>query len=238
MKLTISRKGLILVSIPLLFQLLFILLVARMQQRNAEAQQLSAHSQEVIDQVHTMLADLLAAESSLHGYLLTGKRHFYQEYRGAAGAVPDQTQRLAALVEDNPDQHALAAQIRAQAARLLKWFEGSAALVPGMGPKTIKARVNDPAGRALLEGLRADTARFLAAEERLEHQRALDLEETRGQLYAVLLAGGLALCLSAAVLAGMFAQHHPPCRRPDRQRPPAGAGRPAGPAPGRRRRAG
>ena len=37
MNLTISRKGLILVSIPLLFQLLFILLVARLQQRNAQA---------------------------------------------------------------------------------------------------------------------------------------------------------------------------------------------------------
>ena len=67
MKWTISQKGLILVSIPLLFQLVFLLLVARMQEENARAQQLAANSQEVITQVHTVLANLLTSESELRG---------------------------------------------------------------------------------------------------------------------------------------------------------------------------
>ena len=39
MNLTISQKGLLLVSLPLLFQLTFIFLLARMQDRNAQAQE-------------------------------------------------------------------------------------------------------------------------------------------------------------------------------------------------------
>src|ERR1700732_1997453 len=44
MKLTIFRKALILVSVPLLFQLAFTALVAAMQKRNADAGQWYAHT--------------------------------------------------------------------------------------------------------------------------------------------------------------------------------------------------
>src|SRR5207249_4671668 len=108
------------------------------------------------------------------------------------------------LVADNPDQQGRAAKVRAAAGRLLDWLAATEALVPGTGPKQLKARVNDPEGHRRLAALQTDLDDFLRAERRLDEERGRALDETHWQLTAVLLAGGLGTCVTTVVLAVVF----------------------------------
>jgi signal transduction histidine kinase len=202
--LTISRKGLILVSVPLLFQLVFLVLVGRMQEKNAQAQFLARHAQEVITQINAVRADVLAAQSELRGYALTGKPAFADSYRDHVRTVPAKLDRLQELVADNPAQQTRAANTRASVERLLAWYAEMEALVPRSSPKQLKARVNDPSGHQMLTAFQAETDAFLREEQRLNDERSLTLEDTRWQLNVLLFAGGLGTFLCTVVLAGVF----------------------------------
>src|SRR5438876_7096021 len=95
--LTIFSKGLILVSIPLLFQLAFIWLVADMQATSAEAQARSSHSKEVLTQTQVVLRSLLDAETGSHGFLLTEDPLFSAPYQQSVREIPSALPELQQL---------------------------------------------------------------------------------------------------------------------------------------------
>ena len=86
--LTIFRKGLIIVAVPLLFQAVFIGVVAVLEAGNAEASKWSLHTKEVLGQAEIVLTRLLNAETGLRGYMLTGDPIFAEPYDSAAHELP------------------------------------------------------------------------------------------------------------------------------------------------------
>src|SRR5258705_3777723 len=102
--LTLFHKGLVLVSIPLLFELVFILLVSSMQNEQRDAQQLAFHSKAVLNQAQVLQRNLLDAQIAWRGYLLTGDSAFKEPYLHAGREVPEAAATLKRLVSDDPAQ--------------------------------------------------------------------------------------------------------------------------------------
>ena len=70
-RLTILIKGLILIAVPLIFQLAFIALVAKMRNEGAQAEERTIHSKDVIAQAQTCRVRLLSAHGAIQGFILT-----------------------------------------------------------------------------------------------------------------------------------------------------------------------
>src|SRR4051812_14658825 len=113
--LTIFQKGLLLVAVPLLFQLAFLGPLAWMQRQNAEAQWWAKHSQEALTQAHTVLESMVGAEAGMRGWVITDDRVFAEPYELAVRNRLEQLTRLQYLVQDSPGQASRAGRIAAQA---------------------------------------------------------------------------------------------------------------------------
>src|SRR5437016_1010360 len=120
LNLTIFKKGLILVSVPLLFQMAFIGLVAVMESVDADASQWSVHTKEVLAQAQIVLTRLVDAETGSRGFRLTRDPVFTETFDRASKEVPAALGQLENLVSDNPGQEARARQIAAQAEKLIQ----------------------------------------------------------------------------------------------------------------------
>jgi diguanylate cyclase (GGDEF)-like protein len=70
------------------------------------------HSQEVITDLDTLLADVREAESGLRGYLLTGNRTYLQPVEPDAGRAINLAARVRDMVRDNPPQAARADRLK------------------------------------------------------------------------------------------------------------------------------
>lgn len=203
-RLTIFNKGLILVAISLLWQLLFIFLVSQLLQGNAEVQGWVTHTKEVIAQAHVVQGSLARAEAYVRGLTVTSDPTFAEEYERAAKRIPKEFASLRELVADNSEQIARAASAAEKADRLMAWLaETKRLLSRGTLDRTaVRARSRD--GETLMEDcLRAITA-FLGEEERLEAERRRNVERSQRQLRILLLVGSGVAILLTLVLAFSF----------------------------------
>ncbi|MBE2315321.1 HAMP domain-containing protein [Solirubrobacter sp. CPCC 204708] len=85
--------------------------VARQQATAARA----LESQEVIAAANLTQQRLLAVQTNVRGYLISGNEELLQEYQHVRSALPDAATALAALVADDPEQARRAARIRDEA---------------------------------------------------------------------------------------------------------------------------
>ena len=106
MNLTLAQKGLVLVLVPLAFQLGFVALVIQSQSTQVEDARWAAHTKEVIAQTHEVRSVVLDAHASVRGYVIARDPAFAAPYRRAARDLPELLDALDALVGDNPDQRA------------------------------------------------------------------------------------------------------------------------------------
>src|SRR5579871_540516 len=88
MSVSILWKGVILVSIPLLFEFAFFGLIARIQREDEEARRAIKQSEQVVDVARTVLFRALDAEAELRGLLLSGKPAQSDPYERAVAEIP------------------------------------------------------------------------------------------------------------------------------------------------------
>ena len=170
-RLTILRKGLILIAVPLFFQLVFIALVAKMRTDGAAAEALKIHTMDVIAQAQKGRVRLLSAHGAIQGFILTRDPRFEGALGLAASKAPRDVAELEALVRDNPDQTAAAATIREEADAFLAYMvEGRAMVKDGRmdAPTASTRRLHS---QDLLQSLEERFDRFLAVEQGLDALR-------------------------------------------------------------------
>src|SRR6266481_3899179 len=102
--LSIFKKGLLLVSIPLLSQLLLLAILIMVRLDQAEAQRLAIHSKEVIAQTETANRSIVEAHSAVRGFVLTGSGKSVDNFSRARLESAATLTKLAKLVQDNPPQ--------------------------------------------------------------------------------------------------------------------------------------
>src|SRR3954454_453482 len=120
MTLTIFRKGLILVGIPFLFQLLLIFLFVEMHDRNAKNQNWFLNSKEILAQAQSALRLMVDAETGIRGYMAADDESFTESYERALKQLPVTLRALQGLVAGDVEQAARLQAIEAKVDDILK----------------------------------------------------------------------------------------------------------------------
>src|SRR6266568_4071982 len=103
-RVTILRKGLLVLALPLIYQALFIGLLLKRQWDLNEAQRLAMHTKDVIEKTDTIFRLLVTTQSALRGYLLTGRESYVEQIGRDEDLLDQQFAAVKALIQDNPRQ--------------------------------------------------------------------------------------------------------------------------------------
>lgn len=206
MKLTIFRKGLFLVCLPLLFQLAFSGLVAHTQREHRRAVDWEIHSTEVIRQCETVMQAMLNCQTGERGFVITADPSFLEARDLALKELPSTLDRLQVLVQDNPVQLSRAERIRAATGRIQAWHNSVVALARQGTQDDAVAAVKSRTGKLQMDAIRREVTSFLAEEERLSNQRHETVERSTVLLGWMFIAGGCTAILSTLILAIAFSR--------------------------------
>jgi PAS domain S-box-containing protein len=205
-KLSIFKKGMILISAPLLVQMFFFGLLLDNQHRIASAQRWSAHSKEVLTQSHTILRLLAEAENAMRRFVLARDPEQSGRYEEASRELEAGVKRLQSLVDDNPDQQRRASQVAARFADLQAWQAATTRLARAREKDKAVARLPDNAPTELVADIRRGMNDFIKEEDRLEEEREQALEESRKRLGGVLVVGTGVAFLVTVCMAFLFSR--------------------------------
>jgi signal transduction histidine kinase len=177
-RLTILQKGLLLIAVPLVFQVIFIVFLIKIRTDGTRAVDWTIHTKDVIAQAQTGRVALLTAHGAIQGYLMTGDPTYGVRLIRLIAAAPGELEALERLVVDNPVQTHAAGELRARASRRRY-------------------------SQSLLDTLELDFDRFVSIEREFNVVRQAQMGRSR-QAISTLLFGGLAaslLCTSLVAIA-------------------------------------
>ncbi|MDB5295852.1 MAG: histidine kinase [Phycisphaerales bacterium] len=206
MHLTIFRKGLLLIAVPLVFQFAFIGLLSRMSADSAEAARWALHTKDVIIEADAALARCVAAQAALRGYAITGDPTFDAQ---AAAERDAGTRQLAALqrrVQDNPPQVERARRIQALMREFVAWQEEVTALVRRGERAAAAGVIAKLDGQRRLGLVRAAVDEFLSVEEGLDRERIDRLNAARSAQQRAIIAEVAAATIVTCLVAYLFSR--------------------------------
>lgn len=204
MRLTVFQKGLALAAVPLLFQLVFVFVLVWVQHDSVAAERLATHTKDVISQAYEIQTLVADADAGVRGYIITQKTEFADPYQKALPALSGRLDDLQSLVSDNPGQTAKVRAVRTAAEAALAWLRDLEQLVSAGASEEAITRVRSGQGKALMDAFRREMGEFVAEEERLDRERSLALERSRGRLNGLFVGGGILAFGCTLVVAYAF----------------------------------
>ncbi|QOV90095.1 sensor histidine kinase [Humisphaera borealis] len=176
---TLLKKGLLLIAVPLLFQLVFIFLMNRSLSDAAEAEKMALHTKDVLVQAQTAYSDIVMAQSAARGYIITSNPTFGTEAEGLLDTALNTFKGLSKLVSDNPVQTSRAKAVLGSAQSLDTWIRQMMVLVRAARRDQAVSQVIAFEGKSRMDRLRAELDEFIREEGRLEAQRLGALHAAR-----------------------------------------------------------
>ena len=155
-RVTILRKGLFVIALPLVYQALFIGLLLKRQSDQNAAQHWAMHTKDVIERTEHVFRLLISTQSDLRGLLLTGKSTFIDEMNRDEASLKAGICELEGI---DPGQSEAAGALpacdakRAGAARLSASDHGDDARPQGRAHA--QEEVKNLKGKELMDALRA-----------------------------------------------------------------------------------
>lgn len=201
-RLTFVNKGLVLISVPLLFQLAFFGLLADIQRDNARATAAAMHSKELLRQTAVVSRGLRELGSSLRVALLAPEPD--PVYEHASQQVLLDIGELQKLVGDNAEQIAL---VQALATSVDKWMAAQQETIrlsrEGQRRQAV-ARVWALAGGPQQEEVRRAVRGFMDTSDRIDREQTTALEQSRVRQQLLLQAGLLGSLVVTVLLLFVF----------------------------------
>jgi signal transduction histidine kinase len=199
---SILAKGLLLVSGPLVFQILLLIVLFNAQQAAMSAERLAAHSREVIVAVNEIHRTLLEMVVELRGDVISGGP-------SAGASIADQmprVRRLRELVRDNAEQSARAAALERTVGDLQQWLRVQRQRLETGEVASVVAAIRAREGSQRLVATRGVVTALVEAEALLERQRLGYLSSARARERWLLVGLGLAGLAIAAAAAYLFSR--------------------------------
>lgn len=206
--LTIAKKGLLLIALPFVAQVVFGVALLAVSRKAVEAHAWELHSQHVLTDTYAIKTSLLIAQGSLRAYVLTQNLDFLNDCRAAERDVPQAIAGLSGLVADNRLQAGRVRQMAAYAREVLDFQNVNASLVLGGRRDAAVSLVGRQTGKRLMQQFLVPADAFLATEQRLAETRHSDASASNRMAIAVvaagfvlniLLGGGMALSFTAGI---------------------------------------
>jgi signal transduction histidine kinase len=202
----LPRKGLLLVSIPLLAQVVFLGVLALTRKNQREALEWANHSTEVIARTEAAHRLIVEAQTHMRGYALAPGESFVRAYNQVRPRVPGAYEQLHELVEDSEEQRERVAAMQEVASRFLAWLDDNMRLLAEGRREDVQQRIGSMSGVNYLRDLRVLTDEFLDEEKRLDRKRRASLEAAMRAQDLALLAGCVLALVSTASLLLAFSR--------------------------------
>jgi PAS domain S-box-containing protein len=178
--LTLSRKGLIFVALPLAFQSFLVIAFHAVKNRYDDDNRWQLHSHEVAAEASNLLRLLLDEEAALRGFVLTGDPSLAKPYHKAVAEIPAALVGMQALVQDHAGQRASAARLATLARQRLDHSQHVLGLMErGATEEAVRALTSATAVQEM-DDFRAEMDRFTTQESRLASARR-DAADTSGE---------------------------------------------------------
>jgi signal transduction histidine kinase len=204
--LSIFKKGLLLVSIPLLAQLLLLAILAMVRLDLADAQHWAIHSKDVIARTETANRLIVEAHGAVRGFVLTGSDKSIDNFKKARAESVAIFADLSKLVADNPTQQARVAELARRTSKLMAWFDETIQLQQAGQQSDAATRLRSLEASERTDELRGLMREFLQEEERMDAIRNDHLQETARHQNLALGAGIVLTLVSTGLLVYTFSR--------------------------------
>ncbi|RZI58858.1 MAG: diguanylate cyclase [Rubrivivax sp.] len=173
--------------------------------RYGDANDLVAHTHEVLDQLNQLRAGLLRGGVALRNFVLVPQSEALQRLRGAAVDARQTADKLEMLVRDNPTQVGVATEVRSETLEITGWYLASAVIGERDGVESLRngldARITSDSSkrlRQLLDTMEGAERSLLAARQ-AGQERGLESVKRSALVLAALF---IAFTLGTFVYAG------------------------------------
>ena len=201
----ILHKGIILVSIPLVFFMAFVVLFTEIKNVSEAAEAQSRRSKEVITQALALSGALFEAQSSMRGVVITRDPGLADHFRQARQMVPATADRLSNLVSNNPGQAARALRLRELAFENLDFLNRGEQLAGGdPGSVAFINEMKSGKGEQIMDEFRHEMDSFMTEESRLDATYREQMKQAWQRFNWLLVAGGAASIILPFMLAVLF----------------------------------
>jgi len=140
--------------------------------RYGDANDLVAHTHEVLDQLNQLRAGLLRGGVALRNFVLVPQSEALQRLRGAAVDARQTADKLEMLVQDNPTQVGVATEVRSETLEITGWYLASVVIGERDGVESLRngldARITSDSSkrlRQLLDTMEGAERSLLAARQ-------------------------------------------------------------------------
>ena len=174
--LSMFKKGVVLIAIPLLLQWAFIGLVLHIREEGQEDHRWLSRTKEVVAEVGHTHRLLLEAHNDMRGFVITGDPAFAQAYEEAVRVVPQKIAALQALVRD-PGQRLRITRIADDATALLGYLGELNGFVQAGKPEQAVAAIKALSGQERMNDLRQEMDTFSRRQHDLDAARDAAVEE-------------------------------------------------------------
>src|SRR5215210_5866418 len=157
-------KGLIVIAVPLLYQLIYITFLFRWQREMNEAQRWVIHTKDVLAEVDALYRLLLGVQSDVRAYILTGNPIFDIDAAKVSAEVREQIRKMRAMVQDNPRQGERLSVISQRGQVLLDRYAFLDGLVDAGERDRAVNEASTLKGKVLLDALRVEMEAFRSEE--------------------------------------------------------------------------
>ena len=201
---SILSRTLMLVAVPTLILVGLLILFWQAERRQTEAQRLSLHTKEVLEEVQQLETVLSDIQTGIRGYIIVREPVFLEAYRRTRDQLPRSLSRLQTLTSDNPAQRNRAADFARRSDAVLAHYERAitearAAVLPIEQERDVVVH-----GRALVDDFRVAVREFRSVEQRLDDARRADLRRAGQRLFATVVGGTVASLIAVLAAATWF----------------------------------
>lgn len=205
-RVTILRKGLLVLALPLLYQALFIGLLMNRQSDHNEAQRLVVHTKDVLTQTDRVYRMVLTSQNTLRAFVLSENNTFVEDLARNDQEIEQELGRLNAMVQDNPEQVARFRSVSQRAKEWLAFEQSMMALVQQGNLPKIQETVRNLRGQPYMDALSREIEAFRGTEEKLDTQRMDALAQSSRTQNWLLIAGLIVNVAIGALAATMFSR--------------------------------
>ncbi|MBX9686676.1 MAG: PAS domain S-box protein [Candidatus Obscuribacterales bacterium] len=198
--LTLAQKGLVLVGVPLLFELIFVGMLATLLSHSESEALRVAQSRAIITKTNTLTKLIIEAGAALAGYSANRAKSYLEHYEAAVEQIPVEMEELRSLSADSPEQEERLEKIESS-------VEADLSMIKNI-KREIDAGRNDQDPFKTLQkftdSLEQELDSFVRAERQIE-KSSPQIQQRSKQMLNTLLWSGTALnVLLSLLMANLF----------------------------------
>ncbi len=201
----ILTKGMLLIAVPVAFQLVFLAVLLKAQKDAGDADWLAAHSKQVIAQAAVVEEPVLKELGEMRRAVILGDA----SSRGTASFWADvdgRTKALIDLVSDNKDQMARARTIQDEVGVFHAWVADLTKRIASGSRVRAEERIRDGSGKAIVDKMLSTMGEFLREEARLDRERTATALQARQDQRWMMVFAAVGSVIAGTIAAILFAR--------------------------------